>query len=117
MCSLCNGSDGGSTVSTVLFERFFDRVDDCLLLMKEKGVLACGGAVVSVLDEQSVWDSSELDLVAWRQVLKADGLADCHEFLAGQGYSYVQKDYLHEYALLDVSSTWSVLDFANVLAS
>jgi hypothetical protein len=103
-----------STVETVLFERFFAQVDSFLLLIKEKEILASGGAVIAALEEQSVWDSSELELVAWRQRIRADGIGDCHEFLVSQGYFYVHKDYLHEHDSVDVSHLLVKLSEANV---
>lgn len=76
-----------ATAETKLFGTFFNDVEGCRHLMKEKQVIASGSAVLFALEQCSTWSPSDLDFFVSTRSLGNQGLFNCHQFLRSEGYS------------------------------
>ncbi|KAJ5346224.1 hypothetical protein N7452_004228 [Penicillium brevicompactum] len=77
----------GMTPENRLFGKYFENVDGCRLLMKQKQAIASGGAVLHALELNPTWSTADLDLFVSSRKLSKQGLLEWHEFLRSEGYS------------------------------
>lgn len=80
-----------------LFGNFFVDVDGCRKLMREKQVIASGGAVLHAMLNKPFWLSNHIDLYVSRPSFGGEGILQWHGFLVAEGYSLARelRDGLH----------------------
>lgn len=81
----------GMTLENKLSGKLFTNVDGCRHLMKQKQVIASGGAVLHALELNPTWSTADLDLFVSSRKLSKQGLLGWHEFLRSEGYSLLQR--------------------------